>query len=138
MTDSEHPAGHLLQAYHDGELDAASAADVATHCERCADCRHELADLELVGAMLASARAPELPRTVWHRVRPGRKARESRLKPSLAIAAGAASVVLGVLLGPIQFAEEETGTELAWSETVTVWSDDATAPLLSIYDSELE
>ena len=47
-------------------------------------------------------------------------------------------VVLGVLLGPIQFNEQETGAELAWSETVTVWSDDATVPLLAVYDSEQE
>ena len=137
MSDTKHPAGHVLQAYHDGELAPATTTDVVTHCERCAACRSELADLERVGQLLAGAPTPELRRTVWHRVRPGR-ARESRLRPSLALAACAAGVVLGVLLGPIQFSAEETGTELAWSETVTVWNDDATSPLLAVYQSEQE
>ena len=86
---------------------------------------------------MVGAPAPELTRSVWSRVRPGR-ARESRLRPALAFAACAAGVVLGVLLGPIQFGAEETGVDPAWSETATVWSADATAPLLAVYQTEQE
>lgn len=140
MNDSNHPAGHVLQAYHDGELDATAAADVSAHCKDCATCRAELAELDDVGRMLAGAPTPELPRSVWPRVRPERQ-RESRLRPTFvlaSIAACAAGIVMGILWGPIQFSAEETGTDLAWSETVTVWNGDATSPLLAVYESKEE
>lgn len=137
MNDMKHPAGHVLQTYHDGELDSSTAMNVSAHCEGCAACRAELAALQRMGQLLADVPAPELPHSVWHRVRPG-QARESRFRPAFAIAACAAGIVLGVLLGPIQFSAEETGTDLAWSETVTVWNGDATAPLLAVYESKEE
>ncbi len=137
MSESNHPAGHVLQAYHDGELDPASEREVAAHCELCASCRAELAELEHVVQFLAGAQAPELPSSVWQRVQPGRT-RESRLKPGFAVAACAAGVVLGLLLGPIQFSAQETSSELAWSESVTAWNGEATSPLLAVYQSEQE
>ena len=137
MNDMKHPAGHVLQAYHDGELDPSAAAEVAAHCEAVRGLPGRAGRLQRMGQLLADVPAPELPRSVWHRVRPGR-ARESRLRPAFAIAACAAGIVLGVLLGPIQFSAEETGTDLAWSETVTVWNGDATSPLLAVYETEQE
>ena len=137
MSHRQHPAGHVLQAFHDGELDAATAAEVASHSEHCAQCRNELAELEQVGRLLVDAPAPELPRTVWHRVRPGRP-QESRLKPAFGFAACAAGIALGVLLGPIQFNAETTASEMAWSETVTVWDGGASASLLNVYQYEQE
>ena len=134
MSETRHPPGHVLQAYRDGELDAAAAAEVAAHCEGCAACRDELADLERVEQLLAGDPAPELPRTVWHRVRPGR-ASEPRLKPVFAMAACAAGVIVGVLIGPIGLLTDEAGAETAWSETMTVWSGDTTSPLLGVFDS---
>lgn len=132
MSNTNHPVGHVLQAYHDGELDAAGAAEVTAHCEQCTDCRNELADLERTAALLASAPAPELPRTVWHRVKPSRP-RENRFKPAFAFAAGAAGVIFGVLVGPIQMtatAEDDTTT---WSASETLWSGGTTAPLLDVF-----
>ena len=137
MTDTKHPAGHVLQAYHDGELDPSAAAEVAAHCESCEACRAELAELERVSRVLAGAPAPELPRSVWQRVRPDRAA-EARFRPGLAIAACAAGIALGVLLGPIPFGEETTETERAWTETATILGGDATASLLDVYQSGLE
>jgi len=132
MTDSTHPAGHILQALHDGELDPSLVAGVESHCAECEACRAELADLERMEQLLAASPVPELPRTVWHRVQPGRR-RDSRLKPVFAVAACAAGIILGVLLGPVQFTPEETGTEVAWSETATVWDGSATSSLLGVY-----
>ncbi len=137
MSNTKHPVGHVLQAYHDGELDASAAAAVADHCEHCAACSAELAELEQLGQLLASTPTPELSRTVWHRVRPGR-VRRSRLRPALAFAACAAGVIVGILLGPIRFDAQVTGTELAWSETATVWNNDATSSLLTVYQSGQE
>jgi anti-sigma factor RsiW len=137
MSNTKHPAGHVLQAYHDGELDPPAATEVAAHCERCATCRTELTELRRLDQLLASAPTPELPRTVWHRVRPG-QARETRLKPIFAFTACAAGIILGVLLGPITFSTEETRTDLAWSEVVTVWNGSATSSLLAVYQSRQE
>jgi len=134
MTDSKHPAGHVLQAFHDGELGSSEATSVAAHCEHCEHCQAELADLERMGRMLASDPAPELPRSAWPRVRPGR-GRESRLRPVFVFTACAVGIILGILLGPIRFSAEETGTELARSEAVTVWIGGATSSLLSVYQS---
>lgn len=134
MRNHEHPAGHILQAFQDGELDPGLATEVATHCEQCGDCRKELADLERTVQLLKASPAPELPRTVWHRVRPGR-AKETRFKPALAFAAGAVGVVLGVLLGPIPSGTDQAVDDLTWSENVTIWNGDATSSLLGVYQT---
>ncbi len=134
MSGSKHPAGHVLQAYHDGELDVPNSTEVAAHCEQCAACRAELGELAGIAAMLAKAPAPELPRTVWHRVKPGR-AQESRLRPTLALAACAAGMAIGVLLGPIQLKTEKVITDQTWSTSVAVWNSSTTSSLLSVYQS---
>lgn len=137
MTATKHPAGHVLQAFFDDELSPTDAAGVADHCRNCEHCQTELTDLEQMGRLLAGAAVPELPRTVWHRVRPGR-APETRFKPVFAFAACAVGIVLGVLLGPIQFSAEQTGTELAWSETATIWNTSSTSSLLNVYQVDQE
>jgi anti-sigma factor RsiW len=134
MTDKMHPAGHMLQAFHDGELDPTVAADVERHCDQCEACKEELVDLERTEQLLAGSSIPELPHSVWHQVRLGRD-RDSRFRPALGIAACAAGIVLGVLLGPVRFTAEETGAELAWLETATVWNGGATSSLLAVYET---
>lgn len=134
MIDSQHPPGHVLQAYHDRELDAAERAIVASHCERCLKCQAELAALEDTVRLLATSPSPELPRTVWPRVRPSR-AVEPRFKPAFALAAGLAGVALGVLLGPIQFNTDVAETESSWTEVVKVWDGSTSSTLLDVYQS---
>ncbi len=134
MTESTHPAGHILQAFHDGELDSSLVVGVESHCEKCKACQAELAELEAMELLLAASPAPELPRTVWHRVRPGRPS-EPRLKPAFGIAACAVGIILGLLLGPVQFSAEKVGTDLALSETVDLWDGGATSPLLAVFQS---
>jgi anti-sigma factor RsiW len=135
MSGSKHPDGHVLQAYHDGELDAPTRTSVAAHCEQCATCQAELDELAGVEAMLAKAPAPELPRTVWHRVKPGR-VQESRLRPALALAACAGGMAIGVLLGPIQLKAEKVITDQTWSTSVAVWHSSTTSSLLAVYQPE--
>lgn len=132
MTTSQHPAGHVLQAFHDGELRGNELAAVEAHCKQCAECRNELTALAETTALLAAAPTPELSRTVWHRVKPNRS-REPRFRPVFAFAAGAAGVVLGILIGPIQMtatAEDETTTRFA---SATFWEGGTTAPLLEVF-----
>ena len=139
MTAFKHPAGHVLQDFHDGELETSAATGVEAHCKQCEVCRAELADLGRTEQLLASVPAPELPRTVWHRVRPGREQeRELRFKPAFGIAACAAGIILGVLLGPIQFGAEKAGSDLAWSKTVTLWDGGTTSSLLAVYQTGQE
>lgn len=137
MNNTIHPAGQVLQAFHDGELDTDTKAAVQAHCGQCTECRNEIEELEETTRLLAHSPSPELSRTVWHRVRPGH-AREPRFKPVFAFAAGAAGVVLGILLGPVQFNEEIADTQVAWTETVTVWGGSASSTLLDIYQSGQE
>lgn len=135
MTHSKHPAGHILQAFHDGELSPAETTSTVSHCNQCPSCQKVLADLDQLGQLLSSVPEPELPRSVWHHVNPKQK-RESRLKPVFAFTACAAGIALGILLGPIQTTSENTTTDLAWSETVSVWNDNATSSLLSVYQTD--
>ncbi len=137
MTDTKHPGGLVLQAHHDAELDASEAAAVAAHCERCEGCRSELSELVRMARLLNAAPVPELPHSVWHRVRPGRS-REPRLRPALAFAACAAGIALGVLLGPIRLGSEPGNSEATWTENLTVWSGDATSALLAVYQTGRE
>ncbi|MCP4574030.1 MAG: hypothetical protein GY838_16850 [bacterium] len=137
MNETRHPAGHVLQAYHDGELPANEDAAVAAHCEDCPTCRTELEELAAMTGLLAASPTPELPRTVWHRVRPGR-AKESRLRPAFGLAACAAGIILGFLVGPIRIAAEESSAESSWSESVTVWSGQASTSLLAVYQTGQE
>ena len=137
MSTSQHPLGHVLQAYHDQELDSAETAAVAEHCEQCRECQEELVALAETAALLATSPAPELPRTVWHRVRPSRRV-EPRFKPAFALAAGLAGIALGVLLGPIQFDANVAETESSWAEVVMVWDGGASSTLLDVYQSSQE
>ncbi len=132
MKPTDHPVGHVLQAFHDGELEGNERAAVEAHCEQCADCRDELAALAATAALLASTPAPELPRTVWHRVKPSRS-REPRFKPVFAFAAGAAGIVLGILIGPIQMTATATDDTMTWSDSATFWDGGTTAPLLDVF-----
>lgn len=137
MSDRPHPAGETLLAFHDGELDKAAAAEVSKHCEDCSDCRRELAELEQVGQLLASSPTPELPRTVWHRVRPGQtneRVNESKPRLGLGIAACAAGILVGVLLGPVQFEKVEAETSVAWSESANLWNSDESSSLLNVFN----
>lgn len=135
MSDTKHPGGLVLQAHHDGELSPPFAAEVVDHCENCAVCRADLAELERVRRLLEGAPARELARTVWPRVRPNRR-RANRLRPAFAFAATAAGVVVGILAGPIRFSGEEAVGDLAWAETVTVWNGGETSSLLAVYRAD--
>lgn len=137
MSEPKHPDALALQACHDGELDPAAATAIAAHCARCAACRTELEELARVAQLLSASTVPELRRSVFPQVRPGR-AREARLRPALGFAACAAGIVLGVLLGPIRFHPEATDSDASWTGSLAVWSGDATSPLLAVYRSGQE
>ena len=140
----EHPAGHVLQAYHDGELGAAEAETVAAHCAACAACRAELAELKRMGELLAATPAPAAARSVWPRLQAARRDADRadlRLGPAFAALAAAACVaglVIGIWFGPIQVSAEKADSELAWSASSTIWNGDTDASLLDVFTSGQE
>ena len=58
--ESECEIGPLLSPYHDGELPAARAAEVAEHVKTCPACATELDELRRLSETFASARMPVL------------------------------------------------------------------------------
>jgi len=142
MKETKHPAGHELQAYHDGELGADARARLADHCERCARCRAELDELERMDDVLGGLDAPELPRSVWPRVAAAhRPADRGRLGTAFGFAAAtacAAGLAIGILLGPVDFdAGSETETSV-WSGPTSLLSGGSSSTLLEFYQSSTE
>ncbi len=134
MTPKNHPEGHVLQAFFDGELKSAVAEEVSAHCQECETCQEELENLRQMSGLLQKSPTPELPRTVWHRVKPTRDT-QPRFKPVFGLAACVAGIALGFLLGPIQTDQDTSSNDLAWSENVTVWDTGATSSLLGVYQT---
>nr|MEE4267719.1 zf-HC2 domain-containing protein [Candidatus Krumholzibacteria bacterium] len=137
MTLNSHPEGEILQAYHDGELPAAEAAEVRAHCEQCEVCRSQLADLKMMNSILGCLEAPAMSGSVWPRIQAS-EGRSPAIKPSWGLVACAAGIALGFLLGPVQSGQENAATSLAWSENVTVWNTDATSSLLGVFQITAE
>jgi anti-sigma factor RsiW len=89
----------LMQAGHDGELDAAGSARVAAHLALCADCAAKAASLErLSTALRAEVNRPALPPLLAARA--AKLARPTFSRPSLRGLAGGrgASAVAGMAL----------------------------------------
>ncbi|HOX26041.1 MAG TPA: zf-HC2 domain-containing protein [Candidatus Krumholzibacteria bacterium] len=93
-----------IQAYLDGELAPAAAAELQEHLRECADCRQRLEAARRCWQLVDIAVAPPLRRSVWPRVeavvarRRGLRA-WSWPQRGLAATAAAAGVVLGMQLG---------------------------------------
>ncbi len=137
MTENNHPTRFQLQAFHDGELEQPLIAELSAHCESCQICRAELAGLNQVEQLLTATETPELPGSIWQRVRP-QKDHEKGLKPVFAYAACVAGIILGVLLGPIQSDAEEADKDSMWAAPTSVWDKRATSSLLAVYQSGQE
>ncbi len=134
---NSHPEGHILQAYHDGELPAAEAVEVRAHCEACALCQAQLADLKMMNSLLGSVEAPVMSGSVWPRIQVSED-HPNTIKPAWGLAACAAGIALGFLLGPVQSEGDSTATNLAWSENVTVWNTEASSSLLGVFQITAE
>jgi anti-sigma factor RsiW len=132
-----HPEGHILQAYHDGELPAAEAIEVRAHCEVCAECQAQLIDLKMMNSLLGRVEAPAMSGSVWTRIQASED-RSFAIKPVWGLVACAAGIALGFLLGPVQSGQENAASNLAWSDNVTVWNTDATSSLLGVFQITAE
>jgi anti-sigma factor RsiW len=62
------PVNNRLSAYHDGELDSASAAEVRGHVERCAECAAELAGLASMSKLFVPSARPRLSQMGLYRM----------------------------------------------------------------------
>lgn len=138
MNDLTHPSDLELQAHHDGELTVDEAERVAAHCADCATCRTELAELARMDGLLAGIDAPKLPRSVWPDVAAARRGRP-RLGPAFGFAAAAAcaaGIVIGVLLGPVQFNAEVAMEDTIWTGPSTLLSGGGGTSLLDVYRTD--
>ncbi len=142
MSDSTHPDGYVLQAYHDGELNDEATARIETHCRDCVRCRNELAELQRLDGLLADIDAPELPRPVWPALNGAlRKQHEARLGPAFAFSAAAvcaAGITIGILLGPVGKSDQSSTNGTTWEGPSSMWSGGASASLLEIHLSDMD
>ncbi len=141
MNDVRHPAGHELQAYHDGELAAEASAHLAAHCEGCEACRARMADLERVDGLLAGIDAPDMPRSVWPGIAVRQRKDAGRLGPAFGFAAAAAcaaGLVIGILVGPVQFSAETTTDEVTWTGPSSLLEGGSGSSLLSVYQADAD
>lgn len=82
-----------LEAFVDCELDAESAMSIRDHVHGCEDCRHRVADLQMLGRLLRAAPYYPAPLALRGRML-ARANRSSIVKTTVNIAAAAAVVVL--------------------------------------------
>ncbi len=137
MTESKHPEGHILQAFHDQELPAALSRDISDHCETCDVCQAILKDLERVENIFSHTREPSMTHSIWQKVRPERE-QKIQVNPVFAMAACLVGIILGVLLGPLQFSPNSQNNDAAWSDNITLWSQDSESLLSSVYQTGTE
>jgi len=91
-----------ISSYHDGELPAAEAAELAAHLRQCPSCRQELERLRGLSKWLSSSPTPEIPAAALDRLRgrvqPRRDWAVLRMAKTLTAAAAAVLLVCSVLL----------------------------------------
>jgi len=87
--------GRVIDAYGDGELDAAEAAGVRAHLESCPICRQRVADRESLGRLIRRIPYYQAPDRL--RVAVAAARRPARISPR--VLAWAATVALAVSLG---------------------------------------
>jgi hypothetical protein len=78
MTSAEHPQHEEVMAFLDGELTAASEADIRAHLDRCHACRSLAGDLRAVSDQLTAWRVEPVPATLDVRVKDAIRAATSK------------------------------------------------------------
>ena len=142
MSEAKHPDGDVLQAFHDGELNAERATRVEEHCRNCVQCRADLTELDRLDGLLADIDAPALPRPVWPGVAEARrKELRGRLGTAFAFSAAGvcvAGIAIGLLLGPVGTDAESSDDGQIWEGPSSLWSGGASVSLLEVYTSDLD
>jgi anti-sigma factor RsiW len=90
------PTGEI-QAYHDGELDAARRQAVAAHLAGCQPCSLMLAELVAMSSLFASAPLPRLSQMSMHRLH--NKIEEAMERGLLRIAWTISGIAASILVG---------------------------------------
>ena len=142
MNGNDHPQGPVLQAYFDGELSPAEAATVEAHGRVCGECREVLAELAAVQERLAFDRPSTIQAPMWPAVA-ARVERESshRLGPAFtfgAVAACAAGIVLGLLVGTPSASQQASSEQVVWTSASQLWSESGSTSLLDVYSGSRE
>ncbi len=83
-----------ISAYHDGELPAGVAGELAEHIRQCPSCRRELERLRSLSQWLAAAPVPEAPEALLERLRRSVQPRRDRIALRMAEALTAVAAVV--------------------------------------------
>jgi anti-sigma factor RsiW len=83
-----------ISAYHDGELPAGAARELAEHIRHCPSCRQELERLRSLSQWLAAAPMPEAPEALLERLRRSVQPRRDRIALRVAEALTAVAAVV--------------------------------------------
>jgi anti-sigma factor RsiW len=140
MNHNHHPEEYRLLAFLDEELEAGEASLVRDHLEVCDQCRQTLADFSAVQEMVQCNIPQQTPQPVWSAIATKRSFKnEKNLTPSLVfgtLAACAAGIALGFLLGAPQGGNTAVqGTE-AWASADYLWSEADSPSLFTTFSSE--
>lgn len=87
-----------LAALHDGELPAASRAELHTHLQSCADCRAELAGLRKLSNTIAAAPMAMPSQIALARLQAAPRAQERGIRRLAGFMTAAAAVLLAITL----------------------------------------
>lgn len=110
LVPGEHP-GEQLSAYLDGELVTMEMPVVSAHLDTCADCRRELAELDLSRTAVRALPGIEPPAFLDIR-RAEKTDRRRGLRTAVVIASGVAAVTLAFTLGPFASVPEPTSVSI--------------------------
>ena len=140
-----HDAGHFesdhvpekIRPCLDGELPAAAAEAVRSHCRDCPECARAWEELSVLADLLPRESLERESPSLWPAVRARLSARPSwflgaRFAVSASIAA-VAGLVLGVLLGGVNGTERAAEAGGAAARLETVWSENWEPTLADVY-----
>lgn len=139
MTPHEHPPGLVLQTFFDNELEATEAAAIAEHCASCVSCGKVLAELQRVQDQLQACAPQTNPAPVWShvadRVGGGTSRRFGPAWTFGTVAACAAGIALGVLLGAPAGNNSVEQSATPWSSTASMLSGEDESSLIDVYSA---
>lgn len=131
---------HVLEKIRpclDGELSAAAAEAIRSHCRDCPECARAWEELSVLADLLPSESLERGAPSLWPAVRARLRARPSWfMGPRFAVSASLAAVaglVLGVLLGGMSGRERAAEAGIAAARLETVWSENWEPTLADVY-----
>ena len=134
---TNHPESHQLLAFLDGELSKQEANEVKSHADSCPQCQNTLADFSSIQDLVQTAKPQLKPQPVWASVA-RRREKDQSWQPSVSlvfgtVAACAAGLALGLLMGEPKDAGSLVEETKAWASTDYLWSGSDSPSLYNVF-----